>query len=199
MAEEENKNCEADIAKTKKQSRRFLVVYIVGLFSVALVLILLSYFTQVRANEQLANMKSEVSEQTTVAQGAQQQMLALQSIVEQQQGQIEKYQIEMQEIRDAVGAIDGQSIEDAVDEQMSFIEDKYTALEELQQVRRLSESEDDISAKEVLEVMISNYGMENLLPFENENAVLLGQNAVEFFDLCNKYGISTSEYITVQQ
>ena len=42
----------------KKVSKRYLAFYIIGLFSVALVLILLSYVTQLRADRQLANMNS---------------------------------------------------------------------------------------------------------------------------------------------
>ena len=54
----------------KKLSRTTLTFYIVGLFSVAIALILISYVAQARADRQLDTLTNQLNEQQTVAQGA---------------------------------------------------------------------------------------------------------------------------------
>ena len=61
----------------KKLSRTTLTFYIVGLFSVAIALILISYVAQTRADRQLDTLTDQLNEQT-VAQGATQKMEDLQ-------------------------------------------------------------------------------------------------------------------------
>lgn len=62
----------------KKLSRTTLTFYIVGLFSVAVALILISYVAQTRADRQLDTLTDQLNEQQTVAQGATQKMEDLQ-------------------------------------------------------------------------------------------------------------------------
>lgn len=62
----------------KKLSRTTLTFYIVGLFSVAIALILISYVAQARADKQLDSLSDQLTEQQTVAQGATQKMEDLQ-------------------------------------------------------------------------------------------------------------------------
>ena len=62
----------------KKLSRTTLTFYIVGLFSVAIALILISYVAQTRADRQLDTLTDQLNEQQTVAQGATQKMEDLQ-------------------------------------------------------------------------------------------------------------------------
>lgn len=62
----------------KKLSRTTLTFYIVGLFSVAIALILISYVAQARADRQLDSLTDQLTEQQTVAQGATQKMEDLQ-------------------------------------------------------------------------------------------------------------------------
>ena len=62
----------------KKLSRTTLTFYIVGLFSVAVALILISYVAQARADRQLDSLNDQLTEQQTVAQGATQKMEDLQ-------------------------------------------------------------------------------------------------------------------------
>lgn len=62
----------------KKLSRTTLTFYIVGLFSVAIALILISYVAQTRADQQLDTLTDQLTEQQTVAQGATQKMEDLQ-------------------------------------------------------------------------------------------------------------------------
>lgn len=62
----------------KALSRTTLTFYIVGLFSVAIALILISYVAQARADKQLDSLSDQLTEQQTVAQGATQKMEDLQ-------------------------------------------------------------------------------------------------------------------------
>lgn len=62
----------------KKLSRTTLTFYIIGLFSVAIALILISYVAQARADRQLDSLNDKLTEQRTVAQGATQKMEDLQ-------------------------------------------------------------------------------------------------------------------------
>lgn len=62
----------------KKLSRTTLTFYIVGLFSVAIALILISYVAQARADKQLDSLSDQLTEQQTVAQGVTQKMEDLQ-------------------------------------------------------------------------------------------------------------------------
>ncbi|MDO4271036.1 MAG: hypothetical protein Q4C72_08960 [Eubacteriales bacterium] len=72
----------------KKLSRKTLTFYIVGLFSVAIALILISYVAQSRADKQLENLSTKLSEQQTVAQGATQKMEDLQKQLDDMSAEI---------------------------------------------------------------------------------------------------------------
>lgn len=189
---EENKKPEAQEeanestnGEPKRQSRRFLVFYIVGLFSVALVLILLSYLTQVRANKQLESLQTKVTEQTSVAQGAQQQMLTLQNTVQEQQKRLDDTNAAISNIREKLDVATDQKVDDAV----SLLYDRYVALDALQQVRRLVEAADDVTAKELITKIVESYGAEKVYPPDEEGSVLVGQNAVEFYNYAVQYGV----------
>ena len=61
----EQKNNAPEQAKPeKKLSRTTLTFYIVGLFSVAIALILISYVAQARADRQVENLSSQLNEQS---------------------------------------------------------------------------------------------------------------------------------------
>ena len=75
--DEQNKQPEQNKPE-KKLSRTTLTFYIVGLFSVAIVLILISYVAQSRADKQVENLSSQLTQQQTVAQGATQKVEDLQ-------------------------------------------------------------------------------------------------------------------------
>lgn len=70
---DEQKNTEQ-----KKQASHFMAFYVVGLFSIALVLILLSYLTQTRADDQIAHAETRLQEQVSATQGIQAKMEVLQ-------------------------------------------------------------------------------------------------------------------------
>ncbi len=80
--------------KQIKRSRKFLSLYIIGLFSVALVLIILSYLTQVRAND----LNSQLGEQITVAQGAQERVEQLQKTNTDQSNKIKELEAEVERL-----------------------------------------------------------------------------------------------------
>lgn len=186
--EQENKKPSEAPEGGKKQSKRFLVVYIIGLFSVALVLILLSYLTQVRANKQLASYQDKINEQMNVAQGAQQQMLVLQSTLEEQQKKLERQDAAIREIREELQVQQDVKVEQAV----ALLNERYVALDSLQQVRRLADAENEEDAKQLAQKMIERYGAERLLKAVGDDAVLLGQNSVEFRGYCVRFGIAVS-------
>ena len=71
--DEQNKQPEQNKPE-KKLSRTTLTFYIVGLFSVAIALILISYVAQSRADKQVKNLSSQLTQQQTVAQGATQKV-----------------------------------------------------------------------------------------------------------------------------
>ena len=71
--DEQNKQPEQNKPE-KKLSRTTLTFYIVGLFSVAIALILISYVAQSRADKQVENLSSQLTQQQTVAQGATQKV-----------------------------------------------------------------------------------------------------------------------------
>lgn len=109
MDDEKKKDCDCpdECLEPKRQSKRFLVFYVIGLFCIALVLILLSYLTQVRAARQLATKDSLLTQQITVAQGAQQQMAALQTQNQELQKQLDDSRQELEQVRQALEDGDG--------------------------------------------------------------------------------------------
>ncbi len=167
---------------TKKQSKHFLSVYIVGLFSIALVLILLSYLTQVRAGKQLQAMNDELSQQTSVAQGATQKMNVLQATVEEQSKTIaeqDELLEELMQLTDGIGLQQKEADEEVL-AQVKLLRERYLALDALQQVRRALGNHDTATAKELMDKMITAYGVERLTGAQAEQPVLLGSNAQEF-------------------
>ncbi|MCB6366022.1 hypothetical protein LI291_07540 [Intestinibacillus massiliensis] len=171
---DDQKNQSPQTEEHKKQSKRFLAVYIIGLFSVALVLILLSYLTQVRADRQLASKDTQLNEQISATQGAVQKMETLQATSEEQRKQIEA----QQKVLDALAATLGVDSQDKLTAEAELLKARYIALDALQQARRMADADDLAGAHEVLEKMVAQYGESRLVPPSGD--VLLGQNAAEF-------------------
>lgn len=169
-----------------EKSKRFLAVYIIGLFSVALVLILLSYLTQVRADRQLASKDSLLSAQISATQGAVQKMETLQAVTEEQRIQLEAQSKILSALAQTLEVNETGELEAAAE----LLEDRYIALDALQQARRMAEQGDTAGAKTVLEKMAAQYGASRLLPVTGD--VLLGQNALEYQSLCTRVGAQTA-------
>ena len=87
--DEQNKQPEQNKPE-KKLSRTTLTFYIVGLFSVAIALILISYVAQSRADKQVKNLSSQLTQQQTVAQGATQKVEDLQKQYDMQNTALDK-------------------------------------------------------------------------------------------------------------
>ena len=106
--DEQNKQPEQNKPE-KKLSRTTLTFYIVGLFSVAIALILISYVAQSRADKQVENLSSQLTQQQTVAQGATQKVEDLQKQYDIQNTALDKLCKTMdieQAANDVVGAIE---------------------------------------------------------------------------------------------
>lgn len=98
MSEKQKIDLEQVVSENRNQqkNRRTFVLYIIGLFFVALCLILLSYIMQQHANDQLAELDSQLTEQTDAAKGAkaradqlQNQLDSMQEKLDQQSKQID--------------------------------------------------------------------------------------------------------------
>ena len=104
--DEQNKQPEQNKPE-KKLSRTTLTFYIVGLFSVAIALILISYVAQSRADKQVENLSSQLTQQQTVAQGATQKVEDLQKQYDMQNTALDKVRKTLdneQAATDVVGA-----------------------------------------------------------------------------------------------
>ena len=104
--DEQNKQPEQNKPE-KKLSRTTLTFYIVGLFSVAIALILISYVAQSRADKQVENLSSQLTQQQTVAQGATQKEEDLQKQYDIQNTALDKVRKTLdseQAATDVVGA-----------------------------------------------------------------------------------------------
>lgn len=104
--DEKNKQPEQNKPE-KKLSRTTLTFYIVGLFSVAIALILISYVAQSRADKQVENLSSQLTQQQTVAQGATQKVEDLQKQYDIQNTALDKVRKTLdneQAATDVVGA-----------------------------------------------------------------------------------------------
>ena len=106
--EEKKHDCE------QHKSKRYLAFYIIGLFSVALVIILLSYLTQLRADRELANMNTALAQKdTTVLQqrmderDAYSQLLAFEQAVAHEDHEAAQECIDYLEHTYGAGRLDG--------------------------------------------------------------------------------------------
>lgn len=133
----------AEKNKTQKQGRRFLTFYIIALFSIALVLIGLSYVTQVKANR----LNSQLTEQTTVAQGAKAKAAELQGLVTEQQKTIETY--------DRIFGIDANENPETVKKEL---DDKIQALDYLWRLEKNYQNQDIESCRQIIDQMETAYG-----------------------------------------
>lgn len=166
-----------EVEQQKKHSRRFMVFYVVALFSIALVLILLSYLTQVRSSRQLASLSNELNQQATVAQGAQQQMEALQTKVQEQQKRLDTLNQQLADARQQLSLSETDDLTAAIRQ----LSDERAALELL----AAAESEmavDNIENAAALLKQLEAYGKDRL-DGTAENAVFTGRTAALYVAL----------------
>ena len=151
--DEQKNNAPAENKPEKKLSRTTLTFYIVGLFSVAIALILISYVAQARADRQVENLSSQLNEQQTVAQGATQKVADLQQQFDLQSSALESVRSTLgteQATTDVVGATQQRMDERDV---YSLLASIYASL--------YSDNYDD--AKRLYDDLTSTYDEERLL------------------------------------
>ena len=83
-----------------------MAFYVVGLFSIALVLILLSYMTQVRADDQVASAESRLQEQVSATQGIQAKMEIMQETSNEQAQRIAELEQSLSKAEEASATLD---------------------------------------------------------------------------------------------
>lgn len=141
---EEKKTTAAE--EKQQESKRYLIFYVIALFSVAMVLILLSYMTQAKADRELATMGVQLEQQTTAVKGAEARMEVLQRTVEEQAAKLEALE------------------EQLADETMESSEalEKYKAISTLVEAQQLEKQGSIAAAKALVSTLESRYGAERL-------------------------------------
>lgn len=156
--------------ETQRQAKHFMAFYIIALFSIALVLILLSYLTQVRADDQIASAKTQLQEQVSATQGIQAKMEVLQESNNEQAQHIAELEQEIEALQG-----ENESLTDQVDAQTMLI----WALE-------LSRDESTYAQmKEELDTLAKTYGLEALDGSDSEKLLWSKVDAQIFNNLRN--------------
>lgn len=159
------------IDRSRQKSRRIFVFYIIGLFCVALVLILLSYVMQVHANSKLEDLGAQLTEQTDAATGAKAKADQLQATIDAMQQQLDEAD-EQQE-----------TLNKTVEEQSKSI----AAMDSLWKLERAYQREDSETALTIIEQMDKAYTREVLT--DEAKAPLTGDAAKEYAEICAELGV----------
>lgn len=154
------------IDRSRQKSRKIFVFYIVGLFCVALCLILLSYIMQEHANQKLEDLGAQLTEQTDVAAGAKTKVDQLQATVDAMQKQLEENQKE------------ADALNETIDEQKQAMD----ALNSLWQLERAWQQGDVDTALEIIQQMDKAYTRDALT--DTEEGPLTGDAAEEYAAIC---------------
>lgn len=174
----ENNPCEKE---NKRISKRYLAFYIIGLFSVALVLILLSYVTQLRADKQLASLNSELAERDTTVQGVQQKLLVLQETVSSQDATIKAQEQLNSELRTMLNMTADEDLKTVLKQRL----DERDAYYHLVMLEKAIDEDDDVTEKQELTYLQNTYGLERLNGTA-QNAVFTGVMAEHYAELALK-------------
>ena len=170
--EEKKHDCE------QHKSKRYLAFYIIGLFSVALVIILLSYLTQLRADRELANMNTALAQKDTTVQGVQEKVAALQDKVEEQSEQIKKLESQLAGVRTELELEAGENLTAVLQQRM----DAYSQLLAFEQAVA---HEDHEAAQECIDYLEHTYGA-GRLDGTADNAVFSDAMAERYLELKNQ-------------
>lgn len=160
------------------KSKRYLAFYIIGLFSVALVIILLSYLTQLRADRELASMNTALAQKDTTVQGVQEKMVALQDTVEEQAAQIEKLEQQLTGVRNELEAGEEDDLTALLQQRMDE-RDAYSQLIALEHAAAVG---DPTEAANSIDYLERTYGA-GRLDGTAENAVFTGAVAERYLSL----------------
>ena len=179
---QEKKNDAACEQEHKKISKRYLAFYVIGLFCVALVLILLSYLTQLRADRQLASMNSALAQKDTTVQGVQEKVVALQKTVEEQTAELDKSRADTKALREALKIEENADVVAAVQQQL----DENDAYESLIRMEIGDQNDDASAVKAAITYLENTYGS-GRLDGTAENAVFTGETATAYLQLKAQY------------
>lgn len=171
----ENNPCEKE---NKRISKRYLAFYIIGLFSVALVLILLSYVTQLRADKQLASLNSELAERDTTVQGVQQKLLVLQETVASQDETIKAQEQQTSELRTMLNMTTDEDLKTVLKQRL----DERDAYYHLAMLEKAIDEEDNVTGKQELTYLQNTYSLERLNGTA-QDAVFTGAMAERYAEL----------------
>ena len=160
MDEQNNKQPAQQPKPEKKLSRTTLTFYIVGLFSVAIALILISYVAQARADRQVDTLTDQLSEQQTVAQGATQK-------VEELQTQYDQLTKVVEELRSVVGTDEAQTDIVAATTELAEERDVYAGLA---RINAQLLAGNDTDAQDAYDELVEAYGEDRLLGNAKENS-----------------------------
>lgn len=140
------------------ESKRYLVFYVIGLFCVALVLILLSYITQVRADRKLNELSTRLTTQTSAVEGANARVQVLQETVEEQNTRIAEQNAVIAAMQKALGAED----ETAMVESAGLLAQQKDALYQLLMAQTELNQGKRAEARQRLDKLVQTYGLEAL-------------------------------------
>lgn len=176
--EENNKPAEQNPCEKHQESKKYLVFYVIGLFCVALALILLSYVSQVRADKRLSELSTQLDTQTSAVQGANARVEVLQQSVEEQT----KLLNEQQTILDKLMK---QTNTDNTDDMLAALEklsDQKKVLYEMLLAQQELEQSRVADAKTRVDKLVTDYGLEKLNGTD-ANALLKEESAALFTSL----------------
>lgn len=179
---EEKKNGSSCEQEHKKVSKRYLAFYIIGLFCVALVLILLSYVTQLRADRQLASMNSELAQRDTTVQGVQEKMVALQGALEERTAALEEAQEKLQAVGAALEPGEGEDLTVLLEQRL----DERDAYYQMALLENAAAAGDAATATACISYLESTYGS-GRLDGTAENAVFTGALAARYLEIKEQY------------
>lgn len=159
------------IDRSRQKSRKVFVFYIIGLFCVALGLILLSYVMQAHANRQLEDLGAQLTQQTDAVAGAKARADQLQATIDAMQTQLDESKQQADTLNQTVEA------------QKKSID----AMNSLWQLERAYQQEDYETALDIIEQMDEAYTRDVL----TDQAVepLTGDAAQEYADICDDLGV----------
>ena len=172
--EENNKPAEQNPCEKHQESKKYLVFYVIGLFCVALALILLSYVSQVRADKRLSELSTQLDTQTSAVQGANARVEVLQQSVEEQT-----------KLLNELDKLMKQTNTDNTDDMLAALEklsDQKKVLYEMLLAQQELEQSRVADAKTRVDKLVTDYGLEKLNGTD-ANALLKEESAALFTSL----------------
>lgn len=156
--------------RSQQKNRRTFVLYIIGLFFIALCLILLSYVMQQHANDKLAELDSQLAQQTDAAQGAK-------ARADQLQGQLDSMQEKLDEQKKQLDTLNEQT------ETQKIALEACNKLFELEQLMRDDKTEE---AGQLVDEMDTAYSRDTLV--DTEKQPLTDTAAQRYQSICDTLG-----------